>query len=109
MKADLTHLTPKNSALAMLFAQWTPQPGTERVPVWDCVGRVLAEDVIARYDLPVVRASTMDGVAVDSRRFADGVPDASAWKLGTDYVRADTGDDFDDAFEKQFSFDNDGF
>ena len=106
MKADLTHLTPKNSAQAMLFAQWMPQPETERVPVWDCVGRVLAEDVIARYDLPVVRASTMDGVAVDSRRFADGVPDASAWKLGTDYVRADTGDDFADAFDAVIAIEN---
>ena len=41
----------------------------------------------------------MDGIAVDSRRFAGGLPYTSSWRSGVDYVRADTGDDFDDAFD----------
>jgi molybdopterin molybdotransferase/putative molybdopterin biosynthesis protein len=41
----------------------------------------------------------MDGVAVRSVCFQEGMPDTSQWKLGIDFVRADTGDDFDDAFD----------
>ena len=41
----------------------------------------------------------MDGVAVAAARFAGQTPDTTAWKRGEDYVRADTGDDFDDRFD----------
>jgi molybdopterin molybdotransferase/putative molybdopterin biosynthesis protein len=41
----------------------------------------------------------MDGIAVHSADFAEGIPDGSAWKLGADYVRADTGDDFPDEYD----------
>lgn len=99
MKPDLSSLIPKEAALARLTEAWKPQLEAEQIPLEAANGRVLAEDQLARYDLPVVRASTMDGVAVRSEAFASGVPDASGWKLGQDYVRADTGDDFDDAFD----------
>src|SRR5699024_4302897 len=61
--------------------------------------RVAAETLTSRNTLPVCRASMFDGVAVDSRRFQDGRPDTTGWKLGVDFVRADTGDDFDDRFD----------
>jgi molybdopterin molybdotransferase/putative molybdopterin biosynthesis protein len=99
MKPDFSSLISKQSALALVFSKWTPTQQTELVPLSQAVGRVLAEDQFAGYDLPVVRASTMDGVAVQSHRFAGGMPDTSDWKLGRDFVRADTGDDFDDAFD----------
>jgi molybdopterin molybdotransferase/putative molybdopterin biosynthesis protein len=41
----------------------------------------------------------MDGWAVRSSAFSQGPPDTSGWILGRDYVRADMGDDFDDAFD----------
>ena len=47
----------------------------------------------------------MDGIAVKSSAFFDEesgeekIPDTEKWVLGKDYVRADTGDDFDDAFD----------
>ena len=42
---------------------------------------------------------SFDGIAVKSAAFANGMPDTSSWKPGVDYVRADTGDDFPDAFD----------
>ena len=38
-------------------------------------------------------------ISVSSARFADGLPDTSQWTEGEDFVRADTGDDFSDAFD----------
>jgi molybdopterin molybdotransferase/putative molybdopterin biosynthesis protein len=99
MKPDFSSLISKQSALALVFSKWTPTQQTELAPLSKALGRVLAEDQFAGYDLPVVRASTMDGVAVQSQRFAGGMPDTTGWKLGVDFVRADTGDDFDDAFD----------
>jgi len=85
--------------LADLFNRWSAPLVTERIRIEDALGRVLAADAVALCDKPVVRGSGMDGVAVKSERFAGGIPDASAWVRGVDYVRADTGDDFDDAFD----------
>jgi molybdopterin molybdotransferase/putative molybdopterin biosynthesis protein len=99
MKTDYSAFIPKETALARLFALWQPKAEAETVSIWDAAGRILAEDQFARYDLPVVRASTRDGVAVKSQRFQDGMPDTSHWQLGVDFIRADTGDDFDDAFD----------
>lgn len=92
---------------------WTPEPPVEVVGLDEAVGRVLAEGLSARYDLPVVRASQMDGVAVRSRDFAEGLPDTSGWAEGRDFVRADTGDDFPDEFDatvaiEDVAFDDEG-
>ncbi len=103
---DFSNLIRKEDALALLCRSWTPARGTETVPLEAAAGRVLAEDQLARFDQPVVRASAMDGVAVKSARFAGGVPDAAGWRCGTDYVRADTGDDFDDAFDAVVPIEN---
>lgn len=99
MKRELPYLISREEALARLFARWTPEQEAETVPLADAAGRVLAQDMTAAYDIPVCRASAMDGIAVKSDRFADGLPDTSDWRLGEDYIRADTGDDFDDAFD----------
>ncbi len=106
MRSDLKDLISKEEALQRIFAAWTPSRETEILPITEANGRVLAEDQFAGYDLPVVRASQMDGVAVDSARFSDGVPDTSDWKPGVDYVRADTGDDFPNAFDAVIAVEN---
>lgn len=95
----MQQLPTRSEVLDALFAAWTPEEKTETIPTAQALGRVLARDHFARYSLPVVRASAMDGVAVDSSRFANGTPDTSAWVLGQDFCRADTGDDFDDRFD----------
>ena len=91
--------TSCEQALDLLFEKWTPAVGTEMVPVADALDRIPAREYTALHSIPVVRASAMDGVAVRSACFADGAPDTSGWKLGEDYVRADTGDDFDNRFD----------
>lgn len=96
---DVSRLTQKDKALALLFSQWQPKAEVEKIALADAEGRILAEDQFAVYNLPVVRASSMDGIAVHGALFADGVPDTSGWHFGTDFIRADTGDDFDDAFD----------
>ncbi|MDR1217217.1 MAG: molybdopterin molybdotransferase MoeA [Oscillospiraceae bacterium] len=89
----------RREVLEALFARWTPRVRVETVVVSEALGRVSARDVFAVHDLPVVRASAMDGVGVASVRFAGGAPDTSSWREGVDFVRADTGDDFDDRFD----------
>ncbi|MDR1068139.1 MAG: molybdopterin molybdotransferase MoeA [Clostridiales Family XIII bacterium] len=100
MKKRILENSPtRGEVLAKLFAVWQAPVRTEFVSTKDAIGRVLAADAVSLIDDPVVRASKMDGVAVKSEAFKAGIPDASAWALGRDYVRADTGDDFDDAFD----------
>lgn len=89
----------KEKAIALLVSSFTPIRRTEKIKVIEAVGRVLAEDCYSLVNIPVVRASAMDGIAVKSKDFKNGIPNTSKFKLGVDYIRADTGDDFDDAFD----------
>ena len=89
----------KQEFLDSLFSRWYPEPQMETIAVMQAKGRILAENQYARYDLPVFRASQMDGIAVRSTDFINGTPDTSTWIEGEDYVRADTGDDFNDSFD----------
>lgn len=84
----------------LLFESWNPKRTAETVPLDGACGRITAEDVYAVNTIPVVRSSAMDGIAVRSADFAGGVmPDTRSWEYGVDYIRADTGDDFDDRFD----------
>lgn len=107
-------------ALELLFSKWSIPQDTEEVSLKEALGRVLAEQYYAKYDIPVVRASAMDGIAVrgedilrmkqardiggdaaavPGKDVHEAFPDTESWKAGEDYVRADTGDDFDDRFD----------
>jgi molybdopterin molybdotransferase len=48
----------------LVFRSLFPPVGTETVALNDCIGRVLAEDVLADVDLPEFNRATMDGYAV---------------------------------------------
>jgi molybdopterin molybdotransferase/putative molybdopterin biosynthesis protein len=89
----------RREALDLILSNLNHTPARELVPVDEALGRTCARDVFSVHDLPVVRASSMDGISVDSSMFADGIPDLSLWKEGCEYARADTGDDFDDRFD----------
>lgn len=92
----------REEALKDFFAAWEPTAeatAAELVSLDEAVGRILARDLFSINTLPVVRASACDGIAVKSEAFANGLPDTSTWHLGEDYVRADTGDDFPDAYD----------
>ena len=96
-------------ALDAFRTRWHPAPRVETVPLNRAFGRVLAEDLVGQCDLPVERASRFDGYAMRSADFARAaaadpgaavpLPDTSAWQEGRDFARADTGDDFPDAFD----------
>lgn len=79
----------KQEALDLILAHWEPERTVETVPLAEAAGRALARDLTARYDLPVVRASAMDGVAISYASVKEGIPDTTAWRKGRDYVRAD--------------------
>ena len=89
-------LPTRKQVIETLFEKWIPEDRTEMIPVDEALNRVLARDYTASCTIPVVRASSMDGVAVMSGRFQSGMPDTSGWKNGEDFCRADTGDDMAD-------------
>lgn len=100
-----------DEALAIFHARWPAARSAddldlEVVGLAVAEGRVLGRSLYSPIDLPMVRASRMDGVAVDSRRFADGRPDTSGWRLGVDFDRADTGDDFPDQYDAVIAIEN---
>ena len=99
----------RKEALERLFALWEPPLTIETVPLEDACGRITAENLYSRLTLPLVRSSNGDGIAVSSAAFAAGPPDTSAWVLGKEYVRADTGDDFDDRFDAVIMIESVGF
>jgi molybdopterin molybdotransferase/putative molybdopterin biosynthesis protein len=82
-----------------LFALWTPRRETETLPLEQSHGRICGADLRSRLTLPAVRSSGGDGIAVRSADFSGPQPDTSTWREGRNYVRADTGDDFDDRFD----------
>ena len=89
----------RQEVMEMVYSSIKPLGKVETIPVWEASKRVVAEDVYSVICVPVVRASRLDGVAVKSERFKDGMPDTSTWVKGVDFVRADTGDDFPDEYD----------
>jgi molybdopterin molybdotransferase/putative molybdopterin biosynthesis protein len=110
---DIKFLPTPQQVLEVFFAQFNVQPRIEYVSLAEAAGRVLAENQFSSHSLPVVRSSMMDGIAVKSVMFQNGTPDTKDWISGIDYIRADTGDDFDDCFDavikiEDVSFEEDG-
>ncbi|MFA4825618.1 MAG: molybdopterin biosynthesis protein [Methanoregula sp.] len=56
-----------DEALALLTSSFVIPHRTEKVPVMQSAGRVVAEPVFAKYSVPEVNISAMDGIAVRSR------------------------------------------
>ena len=95
----VTGFPSREEALRDFLATWESSRSTELVTLDAAIGRVTATNTTSKIALPVYRSSMCDGIAVHSTDFIDGLPDTSSWQLGVDYIRADTGDDFDDAFD----------
>lgn len=71
-------LTPQEAKERFARA-YAPRPrGSERVPLTEAFGRVLAEDAVAREDLPAFDRSTVDGFAVRAGDGATAGPDGPA-------------------------------
>jgi molybdopterin molybdotransferase/putative molybdopterin biosynthesis protein len=99
----------RREALDLILSKLKTTSPSETVPADEALGRVAARDVFSVHDLPLVRASSMDGIGVASSMFAAGAPDVSLWKEGREYERADTGDDFDDRFDAVIPIEDVGF
>ena len=102
-------LLSREEIIASVIRNWTPERVIEQIPVTEALGRIPSAKVCSVWTLPVVRSSAGDGIAVDSSRFAQGIPDTSGWIQGRDFVHADTGDDFDDAFDAVIMVENIAF
>lgn len=99
MKTNKDNFIPRDEALALLLNKWHPSPSTEMIHIEEALGRVTSEDIFSQNSLPVCRSSQVDGIAVRSADFVSDMPDTKNWVRGKDFVRADTGDDFDDRFD----------
>jgi molybdopterin molybdotransferase len=78
MPGFTTLLTPQEAKERFARA-YTPRPrGTERIPLTEAFGRVLAEDAVAREDLPAFDRSTVDGFAVRAGDVSGAGADAPA-------------------------------
>ena len=60
-------LTPRVEALEIIDSHIKPVEGTEKVTIRDSKGRVLAEDVVAGFDVPPFPRASMDGYAVKAK------------------------------------------
>ena len=91
-----------NDAIDIFKDKWDTND-IEMINLDQASNRVLAETLYAKQSLPVVRASSMDGIAIKGDNYTE---DVSHWVLGKDYVRADTGDDFSDEFDTVIVIEN---
>src|SRR5437660_7258015 len=98
MRASAYLLIDADVAAALVFER-TPVLGVERVHLADCVGRVLAEDLVADAPLPAFPSSAVDGYAVRAaeagrtlrvvgesaagRPFEGAIPDGAAARILT--------------------------
>jgi molybdopterin molybdotransferase/putative molybdopterin biosynthesis protein len=99
MSETMDFTTTRAEALELLCKNWPLKAATEVIPLQQACGRVTAKPLHSQNTLPVYRVSQFDGIAVRFSAFENGLPDTSGWVEGVDYVRADTGDDFPDAFD----------
>ena len=73
-------LMPRVQALEIIEKHIKPIQGTERVPIGESIGRVLAEDVVAEFDVPPFPRASMDGYAVKAKD-TDGATEENPVKL----------------------------
>ncbi len=99
MYLDREKYITRMEALDTLRTLWNPLLPMEEVPLQEVAGRVLAEDIASFNTLPVCRASMLDGVAVSYEALMEVSSGQFPWTGSIAYALADTGDDFDDAYD----------
>lgn len=57
-------LMPRQEAIDIILRETKPITATEKIPIQESVGRVLASDVVASFDVPPFDRASMDGYAV---------------------------------------------
>ncbi|HHX66498.1 MAG: molybdopterin molybdotransferase MoeA [Miniphocaeibacter sp.] len=104
MKPD--NLPTINEVLKNLYSNLQLQRKTEYIPLSQAYNRVLAEDILSKNTLPLVRSSKLDGVAVNFLDFQENYPKRKIWEKDIDYCFADTGDDFNSKFDTVIPIEN---
>lgn len=100
MRDHSSHIELKREdAIARLIEAARFEPRTETVSIHDAFGRVTAQDLASKVDVPNALCSQMDGIAVRFADFEGGAPDTSGWQLGRDYDWANTGTALPEGFD----------
>ena len=73
-------LMPREEAVKIILEKAKPVTRTEKVPIQDSIGRVLAVDVVAGFNVPPFDRASMDGYAVKAKD-TKGASEASPVKL----------------------------
>jgi molybdopterin molybdotransferase len=60
-------LMPREEAVKIILENVKPVTGTQKVPIQESIGRVLAVDIVAGFDVPPFDRASMDGYAVKAR------------------------------------------
>lgn len=71
-------MIPVEDAVEKLLERVVPQQTAQRLPLLDCLGRVLAEDVSALMDQPPFNRSPLDGFAVNHEDLIGACPEKPA-------------------------------
>lgn len=71
-------MIPFLDALRIVLEQSRPRRDSESVPLAEAFGRHLAEDVVARENIPIADNSAMDGYAVRAADVAGASPERPA-------------------------------
>ncbi len=83
---------PNREELTALICRSTHfTSAVEPVPLRNCLGRVLAEDVFSLTELPNRPVSRMDGITYRFRDYLAAGGDCHNWREGVDYVFSNTG------------------
>ena len=83
------------------------QAKTDLVPLSQAFGRVLAQDVHSKVDMPTCLTCCMDSIAVHWSDFQDGAqPDTSTWVRGIDWTFANTGIAMPEGFDTAIVIEN---
>ena len=106
---DFSNSKTKAEGLKILFEKCPQGKQSEVVSISEAIYRIPTQSIYSINTLPVIRASMMDGIAVSSALFKEGMPDTSKWVQGNEYMRADTGDDFDDRYDAIIAIENVSF
>ena len=70
----MSELLPVAAALAQVLASARPAPEALELPLLEALGYTLAEDVIARVDVPNYDNSAMDGYALRAAQAGSALP-----------------------------------
>ncbi|QQK08980.1 molybdopterin molybdotransferase MoeA [Miniphocaeibacter halophilus] len=103
---NLENLPKIDEVLSSLYSRLKLQRKVEYIPLNQAANRVLAEDMLSKNTLPVVRSSKLDGVAVNFSDFQENYPERKIWEKDIDYCLADTGDDFNPKFDTVIPIEN---